>query len=191
MAIARAAASRARPELALLFDGFRHQPRSQLVLGAVYFALAGAVFAAMAFVDDGSLRAMLSAKRAGSEAAEVSGALTPLALGGALYAPVMLLFWFAPLLVAWHGVTPVKALFFSLAGCLMNWRAFLSYGAGAAALILAAPFLLVSLLVLVSGGGLSPKDPEVLLPFMLLLLPPFYGSFYASYRDVFGSPKEA
>jgi hypothetical protein len=119
-----------------------------------------------------------------------SGVLAPLALAGALYAPVMMLFWFAPLLAAWHGVPPAKALFFSLAGCLMNWRAFLVYGALSAALIVAAPYLLVSALMLISGG-LNPKDPEVLLPFMLVLLPPFYGSFYASYRDVFGTPEEA
>jgi hypothetical protein len=190
MAIARAASRRARPEAGLLFDGFRHELRSQLVLGAVYFALAGLVFAAVALIDDGTLRALASAKRVREAGEDPSGVLAPLALAGALYAPVMMLFWFAPLLAAWHGVPPAKALFFSLAGCLMNWRAFLVYGALSAALIVAAPYLLVSALMLISGG-LNPKDPEVLLPFMLVLLPPFYGSFYASYRDVFGTPEEA
>jgi hypothetical protein len=61
MAIARAASRRARPEAGLLFDGFRHELRSQLVLGAVYFALAGLVFAAVALIDDGTLRALASA----------------------------------------------------------------------------------------------------------------------------------
>jgi len=191
MAIARAASRRTRPEAAALFDGFRHALRSQLALGAVYFALVSIIFAVIAFTDDGTLRSLAEAKRAREAGEDLSGALAPLALAGAMYAPVMLLFWFAPLLVAWHAVPPAKALFFSLAGCLMNWRAFLVYGALSAALIVAAPYLLVSVLVLVSGGGLNAKDPEVLLPFMLVLLPPFYGSFYASYRDVFGTPEEA
>jgi hypothetical protein len=190
MAVARAAAHRSRPEFALLFDGFRHERRAQLVLGAVYLVLVALVFTALALADDGTLRTFLSAKRGREPAPEIGALLAPLALAGALYLPVMMMFWFAPLLVAWHGLTPAKALFFSLAGCLMNWRAFLAYGIAAGVVVLAAPYLVVSILVLVSGGGLSPKDPEVLLPFMLLLLPPFYGSFYASYRDVFGSPEE-
>jgi hypothetical protein len=191
MAIGRAAAHRARPEFALLFDGFRHELRGQLVLGVVYFVLVGLVFTALALADDGSLRAMLSTKRGhGEPEPEVAGLLGSLALAGALYTPVMMMFWFAPLLAAWHSVPPAKALFFSLAGCLMNWRAFLVYGAAAALAILAAPYLLVSVLVLISGGSLDAKDPEMLLPFMLLLLPPLYGSFYASYRDVFGSEQE-
>jgi hypothetical protein len=37
MAAARAAARRGPVELRLLFDGFRHDPRSQLVLGGLYF----------------------------------------------------------------------------------------------------------------------------------------------------------
>jgi hypothetical protein len=190
MAVARAAASRSRPEFAALFDGFRHELRAQLVLGAVYLVLVAFVFTALALADDGALRALLSTKRSAAEpGADAAALLPPLALAGALYAPVMMLFWFAPLLVAWHGAPPAKALFFSFAGCLMNWRAFLAYGVAAAALILVAPYVLVSVLVLISGGGLSANDPEVLLPFMLLLLPPFYGSFYASYRDVFGNPE--
>jgi hypothetical protein len=160
------------------------------VLGAVYLVLVALVFTALALADDGALRALLSTKRGATEPPpDMAELLPPLALAGALYTPVMMLFWFAPLLVAWHGVSPAKALFFSFAGCLMNWRAFLVYGIAAAALVLVAPYVLVSALVLLSGGGLSAKDPEVLLPFMLLLLPPFYGSFYASYRDVFGGPE--
>ncbi len=191
MAIARSASLRVRPAFALLFDGFRHQPRAQIALGAVYLILVALVFAAMTLADDGALRGFVTAKR-GKEVplSEMAAALTPLAVGATLYTPVMVLFWFAPLLVAWHGAPPLKALFFSLAGCLMNWRAFLVYAAAAAAMVLFAPYLLVLVLVLISGGGLNPNDPEVLLPFMLLLLPPFHASFYASYRDVFGAPEE-
>ena len=54
---------------------------------------------------------------------------TALAATAALYMPVMLAFWFAPPLAAWHSTGAVKALFFSLAASLMNWRAFLGYGA--------------------------------------------------------------
>ena len=46
-----------------------------------------------------------------------------------LYLPVSLAFWHAPALVHWHGVAPVKSLFFSLVAVLKNTRAFLLYGA--------------------------------------------------------------
>jgi hypothetical protein len=35
----------------------------------------------------------------------------------ALYLPISLLFWHAPALVHWHGISPVKSLFFSLVAC--------------------------------------------------------------------------
>jgi hypothetical protein len=34
--------------------------------------------------------------------------------------PLSLLFWHAPGLVHWHGIPPVKALFFSLMACVRN-----------------------------------------------------------------------
>jgi hypothetical protein len=172
----------------LLFDGFRHHARAQLVLGACYLAFVGLIVALIAWSDDGALRAAMAAQRAREPVADASGILATLALAAGLYGAVMTIFWFAPVLAAWHGLQPVKALFFSMAACFMNWRAFLLYGVIAIAAIFAIPYLVVSLLVLVSGGTLKARDPQVLLPFVLILLPPLYASFYASYRDVFASP---
>ncbi|MCK7500117.1 MAG: hypothetical protein MZW92_64695 [Comamonadaceae bacterium] len=38
--------------------------------------------------------------------------------------PLMLSFWFAPLLVAWKDMPALKALFFSIVAVARNWRAF-------------------------------------------------------------------
>jgi hypothetical protein len=99
-----------------------------------------------------------------------------------LYTPVLMLFWFAPPLAAWHGVGAGKALFFSFVACLMNWRAFVVYGV-ATALVTA----LMALGALMAAALLSAKVvPGVLvLPLAILLLPTLFASFYASYRDVF------
>ena len=43
--------------------------------------------------------------------------------------PVMMAFWFAPLLTAWDGVPAAKAVFFSFFASISNWRAFLVYAA--------------------------------------------------------------
>lgn len=189
MAIARAAAVRARPELPLLFDGFRHHVRAQLILGGLYLAFVGLIVGAIALSDDGALRAAVEAQRARQPVDDVSGVLSTLALAATLYGAVMTIFWFAPVLASWHGLQPAKALFFSMAACLMNWRAFLLYGALAIVAIVAIPYVVVSFLALVSGGALKGRDPQALLPFVLVFLPPLYASFYASYRDVFASPE--
>ncbi|MDP0995369.1 hypothetical protein, partial [Klebsiella pneumoniae] len=45
-------------------------------------------------------------------------------MGSVLYIPVAVLFWFAPLLVAWHGIPVGKALFFSWMAVWRNRAAF-------------------------------------------------------------------
>ena len=186
MAIARAAATGARPELALLFDGFRHGMRPQLVLGALYLAFVGLIVAGVALTDDGTLRAMLTTRQTREAAGDdVPGVLFTLSVAAAVYGAGMTVFWFAPVLAAWHGVASSKAVFFSVAACVMNWRAFLVYGAIVGAAIIAIPWLVVSVLMLVTGGAAKGTNAGALLPFVLAFLPPLYASFYASYRDVF------
>jgi hypothetical protein len=111
--------------------------------------------------------------------------LGALGLAAVLYAPVMLAFWFAPPLASWHGTGALKALFFSFAASLMNWRAFLAYGAVAACLTLVLPLVAFTALSVAAGGAMLPAAALVF-PLLLLLLPVFFASFYASYRDVFG-----
>jgi hypothetical protein len=99
----------------------------------------------------------------------------------------MAMFWFAPVLVAWHGMAPAKALFYSFFASLMNWRAFLAYGAAVAVVMFVLPTVLLLVLVLVSGGALRLQPMALVLPLALVMLPTLFASFFASYRDVFGS----
>ena len=69
---------------------------------------------------------------------------------------------------------------------MMNWRAFLAYGAVTAAVTLLVPFLLLSALTLATAGGLSFPAATLVFPLLIVLLPTLFASFYASYRDVFG-----
>jgi hypothetical protein len=100
-----------------------------------------------------------------------------------LYAPVLMMFWFAPPLAAWHGIAPIKALFFSFFACLLNWRPFLAYGAVSALFALALPLLLLFVLMLAS---FKIAAMSLVFPLLLVLLPTLFASFYASYRDIFG-----
>ena len=185
LAIARATSRGSSADLALLFDGLRHEPRSQLVLGVVYLACLALLLGASTLADDGALaRWMLTGKRPPEDVLQSDGFFDALIVAGILYLPVMAAFWFAPPLAAWHSVGAVKALFFSLAASVMNWRAFLAYGAVTAIATVLIPFAVVA--VLTATGALRFPAAALVFPLVFILLPTLFASFYASYRDVFG-----
>ena len=183
LAAARAVSRGTPLEVSLVFSGFRHDLRPQLVLGAVYLAGALLVVAAMRFADsEGILHSVLTGRRR-PEDVQAGEILAPLLVFALIYAPLTMMFWFAPPLVAWHAAGAAKALFFSFFACLMNWRAFLAY-AGAIAGVVAALMIVMGIVGL--SGGASPTAASVLaLAFSVVLLPTLFASFYASYRDVF------
>jgi hypothetical protein len=168
----------------LLFDGFRHQPKSQLVLGVIYLMALGTLLSATTLVDDGALASwMLTGRRPAEDALQSDDFLQALAVAALLYTPVLMAFWFAPPLAAWHGVGPIKALFFSFVACLLNWRPFLVYGAFSALVVVVLPLAVLLTLMLAS---LKIAAMSLVFPVLLVLLPTLFASFYASYRDVFG-----
>jgi len=92
MAAARAAARRAPLELGLLFEGFRAQRRTQLVLGAVYFVCLCGVLGATTLVDDGALGGwMLTGRRPEDEVLQSDAFAQALLCAAVLYTPVMML----------------------------------------------------------------------------------------------------
>jgi hypothetical protein len=189
MAAGRAAAAGGALELSLLFEGFRHEPRSQARLGAVYVACLALVLGVSAAIDGGALaRWMLTGARPGEETLQSGEFLGALVAAAMLYAPVMMMFWFAPPLAAWHGTGAAKALFFSFYGCLLNWRPFLAYGVVTAIIAVGVPFLAVVVLMLATRGASAVPIVSLVFPLLLVLLPTLFASFYASYRDVFGPP---
>jgi hypothetical protein len=190
MAAARAAERGGRLELALLFDGVRQAPQGQLALGLAYLACLALVLGASALADDGGLaRWMVLGERPQEEMLESDAFFAALAAAVLLYAPVMAMFWFAPLLVAWHASAPAQALFYSLVAFALNWRAFLAYGAVTALVTVLAPLAVLTGLVLASGGALRVGAMSLVFPLLVLLLPTLFASFYVSYRDVFGAPR--
>jgi hypothetical protein len=188
MVAARAAERRQSPDPRMLFAGLRGNVRPQLVLGVAYMACSLAVYGVMVLADSqGAMRSFLAGE-AKPEDLELAELALPIAVAAAAYTPVMMAFWFAPPLAGWQGMGAAKAAFFSFAACLINWRAFLAYGAAAALVLLVAPFLLLTLLLLASGGGLRLTAMGLVFPLVLVMLPTLFASFYASYRDVFAEP---
>jgi len=104
-----------------------------------------------------------------------------------LASPLLLAFWFAPLLTAWDGVSAGKSLFFSLVACVRNWRAFTLYG-----LTLILDGAVLPGLILFIAGTLSQSLFAVLSVALRMLLifvlaPTMVASIYMSYCSVFAA----
>ena len=100
----------------------------------------------------------------------------------------MLSFWFAPMLVAWNDVPPLKALFFSIVAVLRNWPAFAVYGASVVALSAIAPGLLRAAVSVLPGTVGTLFGAAVSLAMIFVLMPTLFASIYVSYREVFAPP---
>jgi hypothetical protein len=189
MAASRAAWRRQGVELAALTAGFRERLPGQLALGAVYGTGFFVAVYGSALVDGGALLEAL--RRPAPEAGEPeAGAVAAgLMFSVLLYVPTMMLLWFSPVLVAWHALTPAKALFYSAVAFWLNLRAFLVYGIALAVLLVAAAGGLTLLAALMPGDVSAAGAQALIFPLALLVLPILFASYYASYRDVFGAPE--
>lgn len=190
MAASRASARGESFGLALIFAGFRERAREELALGIVYLILMAGVLASSTLADDGALaRWMATGARPTTDVIQSDGFLLALWVTATLYMPVMMLMWFAPTLVAWNAMPVAKALFFSLFACLMNWRAFTTYGIAAALVLVVVPLLALTVLLVVTGGAARTSAMAILFPLVFSLMPVMFASFYASYRDIFADPE--
>lgn len=177
-----------RLELPLLFSGFRANLPALITLGGIYLAATLAILAITQIADGGALMNWMVFGRPPTEEVLREGRIADAAaLAATLYVPVLMGFWFAPVLAAWHGMPAVKALFFSFFACLRNWRAFLLYSFGWLVLGGILPGVLLALLVvLLQVGKPALAMVQVMMfGYLAVLVPTLFASFYASYREVF------
>jgi hypothetical protein len=184
-AVARMAAGGATPAPGLLISGFRQHLPAQLRVGGVFLGAMLVVLAGTALADGGRFAQAVI----GRSPLELSDLQSPelqraMLIGAGLQTLLLGALWYAPLLVAWHGLSATKAAFFSAAAALINWRAFLAYGA---AIILLFGFVLMLALggaMLLGGSGIGQAN-SALFSVVWTLLPVWFASSYLSYREVF------
>jgi hypothetical protein len=175
---------------ALLLAGFRTDLRGMATLGVLYFISIVLVLAISSLADDGSLlNSVLAGRQPAPEAIADGRAARALLLAAVAGTPVFLAFWFAPPLVGWDRMGAMQSLFYSFFAGWRNWRAFLVYGA----ILMLAGVVLLAALTLVAAVTRGQVDAlrSMLLLFTVFSLPVLFGSFYASYRDVFPEGKVA
>jgi hypothetical protein len=186
MAATQEAAKGNFPMPSILVSAFRagrQRAKAMLVLGAIY-AIGFLLVMGFSTLFDGGTFAKLYLFGGPITPELVANAdfQTAFIAAMALYLPLSLLFWHAPALVHWHGVSPVKALFFSFVACMKNWRAFLVYG-----LVWAAVFSIGGTLVMMIFGGLGGQAmaSAALVPTILLMGAMLFTSIYFTFKDCF------
>lgn len=98
--------------------------------------------------------------------------------------PLQMLFWHAPALVFWHGVPPVKSLFFSLLACWTNRGALVMF-----LLAWTGLFVVFSLGLSLVGALLGGAQMAGLIvyPAVLFMASMFFTSIWFIFRDSFDS----
>lgn len=173
--------------LSTLFGNFRDNPRTLLALGALYLCCTLGILGLSALLDGGDLFSyMLAGNRTERAAAEDGDFLLSALFVMAMMTPVMMAYWFAPTLAAWHRLSLAKSLFFSFIACWMNWRAFLVYSIGLFIVGGLMPGMLLGVLLMMFPEGAEFVSALVITPMALIIAPAVFASFYASYRDIFG-----
>ena len=168
--------------LATALMGSAQQRSAMLKLGG-YYALAFLITLGLTMLVDGGqfARFYMTGEGVTPEMMQQGDIQMAAIVGTVLYIPLALLFWHSPALVFWYGVSPAKAMFFSLTACWRNVSAilvfFLSWGA-----VFLGSAVVVTILATLLGQGLIQL---VFTPLAMVLAAMVTVSVFFSVRDSF------
>lgn len=168
----------------LLTEGLHPQRAAMIQLGALH--LAGSALLVLASLGFGTPLNLGD----GMDEEEAILMVQDFAFLMVLATPLLMAFWFAPLLTLWDGVPATKSVFFSFVASWRNWRPFTVY----ALVVVVVGALLPGGLLIVAGMAAGSSGFVALLSIVLRMLllfvlaPVLVASVYLSYRDVFHSP---
>ncbi|MEJ5990239.1 BPSS1780 family membrane protein [Ramlibacter sp. PS3R-8] len=182
MAATSEAASGRFPMPTVLISAFRagrQRARAMLMLGVIYTA--GSLVASL-------LGAMLVSEPAAAAASDTPQLDPRMLVVLLLHSPLIVLFWHAPALVHWHGVSPIKSLFFSAVAVFRNFGALLLYGFAWLTVFMGIGFVFSTIGMLLGGVAVARS---VMMPTVLLLVAMFSTSLYFTFRDSFQADEDA
>ena len=161
--------------------------KAMMLLGGLYALSFLAVMGISALVDGGGFaKVYLANAPITPEVVNNSDFQGAMWLATVMYIPLSMLFWHAPALVHWHGVPPVKSLFFSAIACWRNLGEFAVYLLAWAGVIGVGATVI---LVVSSALGGTDLTVAVLMPSALLMAAMFFTSVYFSVKDCFELPE--
>jgi len=165
-------------EIGHLFAGFRQHAAPLVTVGGVYLVGTVVVVGIVLVVAGGSmLPAVLTKPGTDIETLRAAARSMSLALavGAAVYLPLLMVIWFAPLLVVFNGLAPVAAMKLSFTACVSNTVPFLVYGVA----------VLMVWVILSLPAALGAAGALLVVALLAASIPVLICSVYASYRDIF------
>ena len=165
-------------EIGHLFAGFRQHAAPLVTVGGVYLVGTVVVVGIVLVVAGGSmLPAVLTKPGTDIETLRAAARSMSLALavGAVVYLPLLMVIWFAPLLVVFNGLAPVAAMKLSFTACVSNTVPFLVYGVA----------VLMAWVVLSLPAALGAAGALLVVALLVASIPVLICSVYTSYRDIF------
>jgi hypothetical protein len=152
-------------EINHLFEGFKRNTSQLITIGGIYMVslLFVAVIVVLA-LDKETAELLVQGKDLSPEQADAM--LMPIMIALLLIMPVLMAYWFAPVLAGLHNLSAVEAMKLSFSACLKNMLPFLLYGL----------IFMVLLIIAIIPFGLG----------LVVVVPMMMTSLYSSYADVFG-----
>lgn len=191
MAATREATQGRFPMPAILLAAFRagqSQARAMMTLGALYALGFLVAIGASWLVDGGDFaRVYLGGSMPEQEALMDSNFQGAMWVFIGLHLPLSLLFWHAPALVHWHGLSPAKSLFFSIVACFRNFGAYAVFGLCWVMVLLMIVVAVSAIATLLGNPGLAG---DLLFPALMVMVSMFFTSLYFTFRDSFELPPE-
>jgi hypothetical protein len=169
-------------EFGYLFAGFRENAPALVSVGGIY--LVGMLLVIAIVTSSGGLPRLPDEPKPEDVAAlqsELRKMRGPILAGMALLVPLLMLTWFAPLLIVFRKMTLLPALKTSLSAIVRNLAAFLLYGVGIF-------FLWLLATLPIAGSARNPLIDVLTIVALVVVLSIIFGSIYASYMDIFEHP---
>jgi len=171
-----------------LFAGFQRNAAALVSIGGVYVVGQIAIFGLLTNVGGPELQAMMQAVFA-----DLPSAVSPtvgdrvvaaVLLAGALFVPLAMAVWFAPVLAVLNGLPAFPAIKLSLQGSVRNFPAMAIYALAMGALLVGLLFVVRTVLAFVPKNLAAVREPIAMLV-MTFWISLTLISAYLGYRDIF------
>jgi len=171
-----------------LFAGFQRNAAALVSIGGVYVVGQIAIFGLLTNVGGPEPQAMMQAVFADQPSAvppTVSDrVVAAVLLAGALFVPLAMAVWFAPVLAVLNGLPAFPAIKLSLQGSVRNFPAMAIYALAMGALLVGLLFVVRTVLAFVPKNLAAVREPIAMLV-MTFWISLTLISAYLGYRDIF------
>lgn len=157
-------------EINHLFEGFKKNTAQLIAVGGIYMlSLLVIMVMVVLSLNKEVVELLMKGKELSPE--QASAIMLPILIAMLFIVPILMAYWYAPVLIGLHNLTAVEAMKLSFSACLKNMLPFLLYGLIFTVILVAA--------IIPFGLGL------------VVAIPVMMTSLYTSYVDVFNITESA